>query len=297
MVTTGVSRVSATSLPAARRSRSVTTSEGETASRDRAGLARSQRRIEWGEDRTELGRRGEHDEQLEAGAGQRDQPVAGGQPERHQGPGGAIGGPVEGAKGEGPPSNQAAGRSGTAAAALANTSPMRRSLRTHALPSIHVVSTLRTAAILRSPVGGPPPGGDQGGCQDERRNGDRTERAGGSAGRRAGRRPTRGHYRDEVRRIVDQTLDLIERTAELHPSLRQILAATGCPPRASPLFASKDELFLVLLDDGRRRLEDYLTAKMAHAEAAGADPGLDRGSAGPGRRTPGRRADPALRGR
>jgi len=70
-------------------------------------------------------------------------------------------------------------------------------------------------------------------------------------------------YLGDVRRIVDDTLGLVERTGNLNPSLRQILTATGLSTQAFyRYFTSKDELLLVLLDDGRRRLEDYLSARM-----------------------------------
>jgi len=71
-------------------------------------------------------------------------------------------------------------------------------------------------------------------------------------------------YTQEMRRIVEATYDLIERTGSVDPSLRDILAHTGLSTQAFyRLFRSKDELFLVLLDDGRRTLVDYLSARMA----------------------------------
>jgi AcrR family transcriptional regulator len=70
----------------------------------------------------------------------------------------------------------------------------------------------------------------------------------------------------EMRRIVDVTLGLIERTGNVIPSLREILAETGLSTQAFyRLFGSKDELLLVLLDDGRRQLVGYLTHRMARA--------------------------------
>ena len=71
-------------------------------------------------------------------------------------------------------------------------------------------------------------------------------------------------YTQEMRRIVEATYDLIERTGSLDPSLRDILAHTGLSTQAFyRLFRSKDELLLVLLDDGRRTLVAYLSARMA----------------------------------
>jgi AcrR family transcriptional regulator len=77
-------------------------------------------------------------------------------------------------------------------------------------------------------------------------------------------------YAHEMQRIVEATYDLIERTGSLDPSLRDILAHTGLSTQAFyRLFRSKDELLLVLLDEGRRRLVDYLAGRMA---AAGSPP-------------------------
>ena len=71
-------------------------------------------------------------------------------------------------------------------------------------------------------------------------------------------------YAHEMQRIVEATYELIERTGSLDPSLRDILAHTGLSTQAFyRLFRSKDELLLVLLDDGRRRLVDYLAGRMA----------------------------------
>jgi AcrR family transcriptional regulator len=78
--------------------------------------------------------------------------------------------------------------------------------------------------------------------------------------------PRQAAYLEEVRRVVEATFSLIERTGKLNPSLREILSATGLSTQAFyRYFDSKDELFLVLLDDGRRQLEAYLTARMARA--------------------------------
>ena len=105
-------------------------------------------------------------------------------------------------------------------------------------------------------------------------------------------------YTQEMRRIVEATYDLIERTGSLDPSLRDILAHTGLSTQAFyRLFRSKDELLLVLLDDGRRTLVDYLSARMATEPTPGRPgPGLDRGGAGPGVDPALRRPDPAVPG-
>ena len=75
-------------------------------------------------------------------------------------------------------------------------------------------------------------------------------------------------YADEVRRIVDTTFQLIERTGNVNPSLRDVLAETGIATQAFyRYFRSKDELLLVLLDDGRRQLVGYLSHRMSRFEA------------------------------
>jgi AcrR family transcriptional regulator len=81
----------------------------------------------------------------------------------------------------------------------------------------------------------------------------------------------RAEYGAEMRRIVDATFALIERTGSLDPSMREILAETGLSTQAFyRYFSSKDELMLALLDDGRRRLVETLERRMARAnEPAG----------------------------
>ncbi|HEY1739491.1 MAG TPA: TetR/AcrR family transcriptional regulator, partial [Acidimicrobiia bacterium] len=74
-------------------------------------------------------------------------------------------------------------------------------------------------------------------------------------------------YAAEMQRIVDATYGLIERTGQLSPSLRDILAATNLSTQAFyRYFQSKDELMLLLLDDGRRKLLEYLEHRMAKVE-------------------------------
>jgi AcrR family transcriptional regulator len=70
-------------------------------------------------------------------------------------------------------------------------------------------------------------------------------------------------YEREVRRIMEATYELIEQTGTLEPSLRDILARAGLSTQGFyRYFQSKDELMLVLLDEGRRRLVEYLTRRM-----------------------------------
>jgi AcrR family transcriptional regulator len=59
---------------------------------------------------------------------------------------------------------------------------------------------------------------------------------------------------------------VIERTGSVDPPIREILREAGLSTQAFYRhFQSKDELMLVLLDDGRRRLADYLRHKMESA--------------------------------
>ncbi len=93
-----------------------------------------------------------------------------------------------------------------------------------------------------------------------------TERLAGRAVERtvAGRRT---EFETEMRRIVESTFSLIQRTGSLDPSMRDILAEAGISTQAFyRYFASKDELMLVLLDEGRRRLMDTLERRMRRAD-------------------------------
>jgi AcrR family transcriptional regulator len=73
-------------------------------------------------------------------------------------------------------------------------------------------------------------------------------------------------YEDEVQRLVDATYRVIERTASLDPTVRDILAESGLSTQAFYRhFRSKDELLVVLLDDGRRRIVDYLAHRIDKA--------------------------------
>jgi len=73
-------------------------------------------------------------------------------------------------------------------------------------------------------------------------------------------------YVEEIRLLVDATYRLIEKTGEFDPPLRDILKASGLSTQAFyKHFRTKDELMLVLLDDGRRQLVGYLEHRMAKA--------------------------------
>jgi len=88
--------------------------------------------------------------------------------------------------------------------------------------------------------------------------------------RTADRRRT--EYAREMQRIVEATYDHIERTGSLDPSLRDILRSCGLSTQGFyRYFHSKDELMLVLLDDGRRRLVDYLVERMGAVDTPAAE--------------------------
>jgi AcrR family transcriptional regulator len=70
-------------------------------------------------------------------------------------------------------------------------------------------------------------------------------------------------YVQEVQRILDAAYVVIARTGSFDPKLRDILRESGLSTQGFyKHFRSKDELMLVLLDDGRRRLVGYLSHGM-----------------------------------
>ncbi len=74
----------------------------------------------------------------------------------------------------------------------------------------------------------------------------------------------------EISRIVDATYRVIERTGNVDPTMREILReARLSTPAFYRHFPSKDALFVVLLDDGRRRLAATIARRMAR-ESTGA---------------------------
>jgi AcrR family transcriptional regulator len=74
-------------------------------------------------------------------------------------------------------------------------------------------------------------------------------------------------YALEMQRIVEATYELIEQSGSVEPSLRDILGHAGISTQGFyRYFRSKDELMLVLLDDGRRRLVEYLAHRMDQAD-------------------------------
>ena len=78
----------------------------------------------------------------------------------------------------------------------------------------------------------------------------------------------REEYVREIQRVLDATYRVIARTGEVDPSLRQILDEAKLSTQGFyRYFESKDELLLLLLDDGRRRLVGYLAHRMAATKA------------------------------
>lgn len=76
----------------------------------------------------------------------------------------------------------------------------------------------------------------------------------------------RAQYAEEIQRVLETTYDLIEESGNVDPSLREILAASNLSTQAFyRYFQSKDELLLLLLDDGRRRLVGSLERRMSKA--------------------------------
>jgi AcrR family transcriptional regulator len=81
----------------------------------------------------------------------------------------------------------------------------------------------------------------------------------------------RASYAREVQQIIDATYEVIERSGSLDPPMRDILRRAGLStPAFYRHFRSKDELLVVLLDDGRRRLAGYLEHRMAKARSPAA---------------------------
>jgi AcrR family transcriptional regulator len=78
-------------------------------------------------------------------------------------------------------------------------------------------------------------------------------------------------YVEEITEIVEATYRVIQRTGSFDPGLREILRESGLSTQAFyKHFRSKDELLLVLLDDGRRKLEGYLRHRMEKAKTPAA---------------------------
>jgi AcrR family transcriptional regulator len=74
----------------------------------------------------------------------------------------------------------------------------------------------------------------------------------------------RATYEHEIERIIEATYQVIEKTGSFDPSLREILKLTKLSNQTFyRYFQSKDELLVVVLDDGRRQIVDYLKHRMS----------------------------------
>lgn len=70
----------------------------------------------------------------------------------------------------------------------------------------------------------------------------------------------------EVEQLVEATYRIVSRDGTVDPRVRDILLEAGLSTQAFYRhFQSKDDLLLVLLDDGRRRLADYLGHRISKA--------------------------------
>jgi AcrR family transcriptional regulator len=70
----------------------------------------------------------------------------------------------------------------------------------------------------------------------------------------------------EVEQLIEATYRVVSRDGTVDPRVRDILVEAGLSTQAFYRhFRSKDDLLLVLLDDGRRRLADYLRRRIAEA--------------------------------
>jgi AcrR family transcriptional regulator len=73
-------------------------------------------------------------------------------------------------------------------------------------------------------------------------------------------------YLGEIAALVEATYAVIERTGNVDATVRDILAEAGLSTQAFYRhFESKDELFLLIVEDGRRQLAEYLAHRMAKA--------------------------------
>lgn len=71
----------------------------------------------------------------------------------------------------------------------------------------------------------------------------------------------------ELRSLIDATYRVIARTGRFDPPIRDILAeAELSNPAFYRHFRSKDELLLLMLDEGRRQLVDYLERRTQRVE-------------------------------
>jgi AcrR family transcriptional regulator len=75
----------------------------------------------------------------------------------------------------------------------------------------------------------------------------------------------------EVEQLVEATYRVVSREGNVDPRVRDILLEAGLSTQVFYRhFRSKDDLLLVLFDDGRRRLADYLAHRIAKARTPAA---------------------------
>jgi AcrR family transcriptional regulator len=71
-------------------------------------------------------------------------------------------------------------------------------------------------------------------------------------------------YTDEVRRLLDAAFSVMRASGEVDPRVSDIVREAGLSNQAFYRhFAGKDELLLAVLEEGRRRLYDYLVRRTA----------------------------------
>jgi AcrR family transcriptional regulator len=76
----------------------------------------------------------------------------------------------------------------------------------------------------------------------------------------------RASYEEEIRDLLDAAFRVIQKTGTFVPTMRDLLRESGLSTQAFyKHFRSKDELLLLLLDDGRRKLVGYLEHRMDKA--------------------------------
>jgi AcrR family transcriptional regulator len=74
-----------------------------------------------------------------------------------------------------------------------------------------------------------------------------------------------------VQQLIEATYRVVSRDGTVDPRVRDILVEAGLSTQAFYRhFRSKDDLLLVLLDDGRRRLAEYLHHRIAKARTPAA---------------------------
>jgi len=76
----------------------------------------------------------------------------------------------------------------------------------------------------------------------------------------------RQQYESEVRRLIDAAFEVMSRTSEIDPQVRDIVKASGLSNQAFYRhFSSKDALMLAVLADGQRQLVEYLQRRTVSA--------------------------------